>query len=93
MIHSFWVPELRVKQDVVPGTVQPYVVTPTKEGRYPIICTELCGIGHSTMRSWVVVESPEEFEQWLDEMRLGPGEGDAEALGKPVPYVAGVTGA
>jgi cytochrome c oxidase subunit 2 len=93
VIHSFWVPELRVKQDVVPGTVQPYVVTPTKEGRYPVICTELCGIGHSTMRTWVVVESPEKFEAWLDEMRPDPSEGDAEALGNPVPYVPGVTGA
>jgi cytochrome c oxidase subunit 2 len=78
VIHSFWVPELRVKQDVVPGTVQPYIVTPTKTGKYPIICTELCGIGHSTMRSWVVVESPEDFEAWLEQRREGPEQGAAD---------------
>jgi len=78
VIHSFWVPELRVKQDVVPGTVQRYIITPTREGRFPLICTELCGIGHSTMRSWVVVESPEEFEQWLEEMKAPPEEQAAD---------------
>ncbi len=65
VIHSFWVPEWRVKQDAVPGTSQHIIVTPTKTGRFPIICTELCGIGHSTMRNWVNVLPPDEFEQWL----------------------------
>jgi cytochrome c oxidase subunit 2 len=78
VIHSFWVPELRVKQDVVPGTVQRYIITPTKEGRFPLICTELCGIGHSTMRSWVVVESPEKFEQWLEKEKAPPEEQAAD---------------
>jgi cytochrome c oxidase subunit 2 len=76
VIHSFWVPEWRVKQDAVPGTVQRIVVTPTEIGKFPVICTELCGIGHSTMRSWVNVVSPEEFQQWLED-RQGEGGGGA----------------
>jgi cytochrome c oxidase subunit II len=79
VIHSFWVPELRVKQDVVPGTVQRYIVTPTRVGRFPLICTELCGIGHSTMRSWVVVEPPDTFDAWLEKMKNPQGQEVADA--------------
>ena len=79
VIHSFWVPEWRVKQDAVPGTLQRIVVTPTKTGRFPIICTELCGIGHSTMRNWVTVVAPDEFQQWLqDQQAEGGGGGGGE---------------
>ena len=88
VIHSFWVPEWRVKQDAVPGTSQHIIVTPTKTGRFPIICTELCGIGHSTMRNWVNVLPPDEFEQWLKDQQAqgggdgggGGGEADGKAL-------------
>jgi cytochrome c oxidase subunit 2 len=69
VIHSFWVPEWRVKKDVVPGIVTDIVVTPTKEGRFPVICTELCGLGHAAMRSRAVVVSSEEFDQWVNEQR------------------------
>ncbi len=66
VIHAFWVPEFRLKQDVIPG--QPTILnfTPTKIGRYPIICAELCGPYHGGMRSTVVVESIEEYETWFD---------------------------
>jgi cytochrome c oxidase subunit 2 len=47
VIHSFWVPEFGQKQDAVPGTTQHLVITPTKDGTYPVICTELCGLGHA----------------------------------------------
>lgn len=73
VIHSFWVPAWSVKQDVVPGTVQRLLITPTKVGTFPIICTELCGLGHATMRSKVVVQTPEEYEAWLEEMKAGAG--------------------
>ncbi len=64
VIHAFWVPEFRLKQDIIPG--QPTVLnfTPTKPGRYPIVCAELCGPYHGGMRSAVVVEEPAEYESW-----------------------------
>ena len=83
VIHSFWVPEWRVKQDVVPGTSQHIVVTPTKTGRFPIICTELCGIGHSTMRNWVNVVPPEEFEQWLKDQQAKGAAAAEEGAARP----------
>lgn len=67
VIHSFWVPEWRIKKDSVPGIVTRAIVTPDKEGTYQLICTELCGWGHSTMRATVVVEPEEEYQSWLSE--------------------------
>jgi cytochrome c oxidase subunit 2 len=80
VIHSFFVPEWRLKQDTVPGTLQRIIVTPTKLGRFPVICTELCGIGHSTMRSWVVVESREDFDRWVQELQQGAGPADGKEI-------------
>src|SRR3954447_20799215 len=51
VIHSFWVPEFAQKQDAVPGDEHTLVITPTETGTYPVICTELCGLGHAIMRS------------------------------------------
>jgi cytochrome c oxidase subunit 2 len=67
VLHSFWVPEWRVKKDAVPGQTTSLVATPNEEGTYSLICAELCGIGHGTMRAFVVVESEQEFEQWVSE--------------------------
>jgi cytochrome c oxidase subunit 2 len=77
VIHSFWVPEWRLKQDVVPGTVQHLIITPTRTGTFPIICTELCGIGHSTMRSSVVVLSRADFDQWVQQQKQAAQAGGA----------------
>jgi cytochrome c oxidase subunit 2 len=65
VLHSFWVPEFGQKQDAVPGTLQKLVITPTTTGPYPVICTELCGLGHSTMRAFAIVESSDAFAKWL----------------------------
>ncbi len=65
VIHSFWVPEFRMKQDAVPGVVTETYVTPTKVGTYQVICTELCGLGHSTMRARAIVLSREDYEKWV----------------------------
>ncbi len=64
VIHAFWVPEFRIKQDVIPG--QPTILnfTPTKTGKYPIICAELCGPYHGGMRSTVVVENENDYQAW-----------------------------
>ena len=63
VIHSFWVPEWRIKKDNVPGITTTAIVTPDKVGTYQLICTELCGFGHASMRAKVVVESPAEVPQ------------------------------
>ena len=64
VIHSFWVPEFRQKQDLVPGIHPTLHVTPTRIGTYPVICTELCGLGHALMRSRTVVMAPDAFRKW-----------------------------
>jgi cytochrome c oxidase subunit 2 len=64
VLHSFWVPEFRQKQDLVPGLRPTLHITPNKLGTYPVICTELCGLGHALMRSRVIVMKPDAFEQW-----------------------------
>jgi len=65
VIHSFWVPEWRIKKDNVPGITTTAIVTPDKAGAYQLICTELCGFGHAAMRAKVVVEPPAEFRRWV----------------------------
>jgi cytochrome c oxidase subunit 2 len=65
VIHSFWVPEWRIKKDNVPGITTTARVTPDKVGTYQLICTELCGYGHATMRAKVVVEPPGQFQKWV----------------------------
>jgi cytochrome c oxidase subunit 2 len=70
VIHSFWVPEFRQKQDIVPGIHPTLHITPNRVGTYPVICTELCGLGHALMRSRVIVMQPDAFEQWAS--KKGP---------------------
>jgi cytochrome c oxidase subunit 2 len=70
VIHSFWVPEWRMKKDAVPGITTDLVITPTKEGSFTVICTELCGLGHAAMRAHAVVLTQAGFTKWLqDEKR------------------------
>lgn len=65
VIHSFWVPEWRIKKDNVPGITTTAIVTPDRIGTYQLICTELCGFGHASMRAKVVVQTPAEFRKWV----------------------------
>ncbi|HTC62981.1 MAG TPA: cupredoxin domain-containing protein [Candidatus Saccharimonadales bacterium] len=65
MIHSFYVPELRIQQDIVPGLNVPLHFTATKVGSYEIVCTQLCGLGHYSMRSFLQVLPQDQFDQWL----------------------------
>ena len=67
VIHSFWVPEFSQKQDVVPGIHPTLHITPDRVGTYPVICTELCGLGHALMRSRVIVMQPTAFEKWASQ--------------------------
>jgi cytochrome c oxidase subunit II len=75
VIHSFWVPEWRIKKDLVPGLETSVAATPDTEGTYSLVCTEYCGNGHATMRAFVTVESQQEFDQWArDEEPIPEGE-------------------
>ncbi len=67
VIHSFFLPHFRVKQDSVPGMTIDVWFVPTELGRYELACTELCGLGHYRMRGFAHVVTPEEFESWLVE--------------------------
>ena len=80
VIHSFWVPQFAQKQDLVPGTEQTLVITPNKIGSWPVICTELCGLGHSLMRSQAIVMTEADFDTWRKNASKpagGGGGGDA----------------
>jgi cytochrome c oxidase subunit 2 len=67
VIHSFFLPEFRVKQDAVPGMTTRIWFEATRVGNWEIACAELCGLGHYRMKGFVTVETPEEFERWLAE--------------------------
>lgn len=67
VIHSFFVPELRVKQDAVPGMTIPIWFEATQTGEFQIACAELCGLGHYRMRARVVVHEADSYETWYDE--------------------------
>jgi cytochrome c oxidase subunit II len=67
VIHSFWVPHFGQKMDAVPGIETEIVVTPTRTGEFTVVCTELCGLGHATMRAKARVVSEEEFDAWVAE--------------------------
>lgn len=67
VIHSFWVPEFRVKQDIVPGRVTEYRITPSLEGEYKVRCAELCGTSHAFMENMVIVTSQVNYDAWVAE--------------------------
>jgi cytochrome c oxidase subunit II len=79
VIHSFWVPEWGQKQDAVPGINTHLVVTPTRLGSFTLICTELCGLGHATMRAPVRVVSDADFAAWVKQQQSGGGGGNSGA--------------
>lgn len=65
--HAFYVPELRIQQDFVPGLVIPVHFTATQLTKSEIVCTQLCGLGHYNMRAYLEVLSADDFKKWLDE--------------------------
>ncbi len=65
VLHNFTVPQFRVKMDLVPGLVSYLWFDPTREGRFDVMCEELCGIGHFVMRGAVVVEPQADFDAWI----------------------------
>jgi cytochrome c oxidase subunit 2 len=73
VIHSFWIPDMGQKQDLVPGITTNLVITPTRTGTFSLICAELCGVGHSTMRGPVRVVSQQAFADWVAQTKAGGG--------------------
>ncbi len=67
VIHSFFLPNLRLKQDAVPGRDILVWFEATKVGKYELPCAELCGFGHSGMVGWLYVDTPEDYEKWAKE--------------------------
>jgi cytochrome c oxidase subunit 2 len=81
VIHSFWVSEFSQKQDTVPGLTTKVHITPNRLGTFPVICTELCGLGHSVMRTVAIVMTPAAFNKWVA--------GQTKAITSPNTGVAG----
>jgi len=67
VIHSFWVPEFRPKQDLVPGRITELRVTPTLVGNYKVRCAEICGTSHAYMEAPVIVSEQADFDSWMAE--------------------------
>ncbi len=67
VIHAFWLPEFRIKQDVIPGRETNLVFTPNKIGQYPVVCAELCGAYHGGMKTQLYVQSEEDYQKWIQE--------------------------
>jgi cytochrome c oxidase subunit 2 len=78
VIHDFWVPAFRMKIDAVPGIDTELRITPKTNGEYPVVCAELCGLGHSVMRQTAHVVDPAEFDSWLQERAAGAQAGGGE---------------
>ena len=74
VIHSFSLPVMRVKQDVIPGMSIPTWFTPTKTGRFEIACAQLCGLGHYRMRGFLIIDSQEDYDAWLAEQTAAAGD-------------------
>jgi cytochrome c oxidase subunit II len=69
VIHDFWVPAFRMKVDAVPGIETKYRITPNKLGDYPVVCAELCGLGHALMRQTAHVVTPAAFTAWVQKQK------------------------
>lgn len=66
VLHDFYVPEFRAKMDMVPGTVTYFWFTPTRTGEFEVLCAELCGTGHGFMRGYVLIDTQEDYDAWLE---------------------------
>lgn len=78
VLHAFWLPEFRIKQDVIPGRESLLTFTPTKTGQYPVICAELCGAYHGGMKTTITVHSAEDYQNWLQENTIAQIETDGD---------------
>jgi cytochrome c oxidase subunit 2 len=98
VLHDFWVPAWRMKIDAVPGITTHYRVTPTLDGTFPVVCAELCGLGHAFMRQTAHVLPKARFDAWVTKMTTkaaapaaGPGGGAAPAVDAKALFTQGET--
>ena len=91
VIHNFALPHMRAAQDAIPGQIIPMWFTPIKVGTYEVICGQLCGLGHYSMKGTVVVDTPEDYQAWLKE-RAELGGGAAQAAPDPLQRPEGEPG-
>lgn len=83
VLHAFWLPEFRVKQDMIPGQETKLVITPILEGTYPVVCAELCGPYHGGMRTQLVVHSQEDYDAWVNSRVTAMQSGDTTIANLP----------
>jgi cytochrome c oxidase subunit 2 len=90
VIHNFALPHMRAAQDAIPGQIIPMWFRPIKTGTYDIVCGQLCGLGHYSMKGTLVVDSPEDYQAWLKERTelSGPAAAPAPADAPPAPSPA-----
>jgi cytochrome c oxidase subunit 2 len=98
-LHSFWVPELRLKQDAVPGRKFIGWFEPSRPGQYPVLCAELCGVAHGVMKGTMTVHPIEEYQRWVDSQAAAaasaqpapaaPAQPAPATPGQPAPAAAG----
>ncbi|NEO25597.1 MAG: cytochrome C oxidase subunit II, partial [Kamptonema sp. SIO4C4] len=70
VIHSFWLPQFRLKQDAIPGETTQLRFTATETGTYPVVCAELCGAYHGAMRTNIVIHTQAEYAQWVEDNKI-----------------------
>ncbi len=79
VMHSFSLPVMRIKQDVIPGFSIPTWFIPTKTGNFEIACAQLCGLNHYRMKGFLIIHGPKEYEKWVEEQasqEASSGEGE-----------------
>lgn len=79
VLHAFWLPEFRIKQDMIPGQETKLVINATREGTYPVVCAELCGPYHGGMRTQLIVHSQEGYADWVAERLAALDNGETVA--------------
>jgi cytochrome c oxidase subunit 2 len=87
VLHSFWVPSFRLKTDAVPGITTNIRVTPSRLGKYDVVCAELCGLGHATMRQYAHVVDTSGFTTWVNQQKGASGGAGGSSASKGAPTI------
>src|SRR5947208_17186528 len=85
VIHNFCLPHMRIAQDAIPGQIIPMWFKPIKTGTYEVVCGQLCGLGHYSMKGALVVDTPEDYQAWLKERVELSGNQSAPPATVPTP--------
>ena len=91
VIHAFFVPEFRTNEDIVPGLVTHVHITPTRVGTFPLICNELCGLGHALMRTQAIVMKPAAFDAWVKQQKKAAAPAPSGSSGSSSSSAAGLS--